>query len=141
MQENLIINDELIIPASELHISATKSQGPGGQHVNTTNSCVQLHWNIKSSQVLLESQRQILLRRLSTRLVKEEELVIQVDSERSQLRNKALACERLIYLVRQALVPIKKRLKTKTPKFSKMERLENKKKRSVIKKLRRLHVM
>jgi len=138
METDLTINERLTIPGSELEVSVSKASGPGGQHVNKTSSRVSLRWSVKHSQALTEAQRAQIMQRLKARLVGEGELLLHVDSERSQLRNRETARERLAQIVKDALRVVKKRVATKPSLGSKARRIEGKKKRGVIKKLRKL---
>lgn len=94
----------LVIPASELAERFSRSSGPGGQSVNTTDSRVQLSFDLATSSVLTETQRERALRRLAIRL---DGTVLTVDAseERSQFRNRTAARERLAALLREALAP------------------------------------
>lgn len=138
MESALQINQAIAIPQSELKITTSRSSGPGGQHVQKTSSRVQLRWNIATSQVLTDKERALLLERLESKLVGEEEILITVESERSQLRNKEHAFKRLAQIIRRALLTPKKRIKTKATKSSQIKRVDNKKRRGQLKKLRRL---
>lgn len=137
MEANLIINDDIVIPSWELRISVSRASGPGGQHVNKTSSRVSLRWNVLTTTALTDDARAMILQRLKSRLTNEGELIIHVESERSQLRNRYIARERLGELIRKALRPVKKRLATKPTLGSKTRRIAGKKKRGLIKKLRR----
>jgi len=137
MEKDLTINQHIIIPGSELYVSVSRASGPGGQHVNKTSSRVSLRWNIKNSTALTDAQRVQILERLKSRLVGDCELLLHVESERSQLRNREIARERLAHIVKKALRPVKKRIATKATVASKTRRLEGKKKRGIIKKLRK----
>ena len=94
----------LVIPAGELVERYSRSSGPGGQSVNTTDSRVQLSFDLGTSAVLTDSQRERALRRLAVRL---DGTVLTVDSseERSQFRNRSAARERRAGLLREALAP------------------------------------
>lgn len=137
METDLIINERVTIPGAELIISVSKASGPGGQHVNKTSSRVSLRWNVQNSQALTPTQRAQIMERLKSRLVGEGEVLLHVESERSQLRNREIARERLVHLIKDALRVIKKRVATKPSLGSKVRRIENKKKRGTIKKLRK----
>lgn len=137
MDADLVITDTLIIPASELMITAARSSGPGGQHVNKTSSKILLRWSPQTSNVLSDEQRALILERLQSRLVGGHELLIQVESERSQHRNRTIALERLRELLRYALRPVKARKPTRIPARAHARRLDEKKKRGLIKKIRR----
>lgn len=133
MNEDLIVRQNLIIPAAELAWSTSRASGPGGQHVNKTSSRVSVRWDVLESAILTESQRKRILEKLSSRLTGEGVLVVNVESSRSQHRNRQLASERLVELVRQALVRPKKRVPTRPSKAAKKRRIEAKKRRSGIK--------
>src|SRR5580700_5059324 len=137
MEEDLYINDALTIPHDELLVTTSRSSGPGGQHVNKTSSKVSLRWNVRTSRVINDAQRASILRYLNSRLVGEGELLIHVETERSQLRNRALAKERLADLIRSALVPRKRRIATKPTPQAKKRRIKNKVLRGALKQLRR----
>lgn len=137
MESGLIVNEHLIIPDAELEVSVSRSSGPGGQHVNKTSSRVSLRWNVKTSSVLGDEQKAILFKRLSSRLVGEGEILIHVESERSQQKNRRIARERLAQLIKNALKPLKKRTATKPTLGSKKQRLKNKKLRGLLKKSRK----
>lgn len=138
MEADLLINSQLVIPGSELVVSTSRSSGPGGQHVNKTSSRVSLRWNIALSHVLSDAQRTLLLHRLTSHVVGEGEILLHVESERSQHKNRALARERLAKLIQHALRPEKPRVATRPTAGSKTRRIQSKIRRSVIKKLRRV---
>jgi len=94
----------LTIPAAELQWKFSRSSGPGGQHVNTSDSRVQLTWNVADSAVLTDDQRATLLTRLGRRMVGGS-ITLTVSERRSQLRNREAALESLAGLVRGALAP------------------------------------
>jgi ribosome-associated protein len=124
------------IDYSEIEFSVTRSQGPGGQHVNRTNSCVQLRFSILESQSLTDEQKQKLLHRLGHRLAQGEFILIRVESERDQKSNKDKSVKMLNDLINMTLRDPKKRKPTKPTKSSQRKRLESKKTRSDVKKLR-----
>ena len=126
----------IIIDYSEIEFSVTRSQGPGGQHVNRTNSCVQLRFSILESQSLNDEQKQKLLTRLQHRLAQDEFILIRVESERDQKSNKDKSVQMLTELINKTLIDPKKRKPTKPTKSSQRKRLESKKSRSDIKKNR-----
>ncbi|MCU1553320.1 MAG: peptide chain release factor 1 [Arthrobacter sp.] len=83
----------LTIPASELRRRFSRSSGPGGQHVNTTDSRVELSWNLADSAALSEDQRQMLIKRLGRRLIAGV-ITVTASEQRSQLRNREIARQR-----------------------------------------------
>ncbi|UKA51709.1 aminoacyl-tRNA hydrolase [Arthrobacter sp. FW305-123] len=94
----------LTIPASELGWRFSRSSGPGGQHVNTTDSRAELLWNVADSSALTDEQRLLLLRRLGPKLVAGV-ITVTASEERSQLRNRELALAKLARLISNGLVP------------------------------------
>ncbi len=136
MEADLRINNKITIPGSELIISVSKASGPGGQHVNKTSSKVSLRWNLFSSTAFSAHELEQIINKLRFRLVGDGDILIHVDSERSQLRNKDIARERLTKILLEALKPIKKRVASQPTLGSKNRRIETKKKRGVTKKLR-----
>jgi len=98
------VTPELTIPGGELEWKFSRSSGPGGQHVNTSSSRVQLSWNVAYSDVLTEEQRDLLFMKLGRRLIKSA-VVVTVQEQRSQLRNRETALETLAEIVRDALAP------------------------------------
>ena len=126
----------LTIPAAELDWRFSRSSGPGGQHVNTSDSRVQLSWNIADSVVLSESQRGQLLGRLGRRLTAGR-ITVTVSAQRSQLRNRETALEHLGELVRDALAPpAPLRRATRPTRGSARRHLAGKKRRSETKQQR-----
>ncbi|NAS20829.1 aminoacyl-tRNA hydrolase [Herbidospora sp. NEAU-GS84] len=125
------------IPEAELHWRFSRSSGPGGQGVNTTDSRVELSFDIVNTQALTDVQRERALERLAHRLV-DGVLTIAAQEFRSQLRNREAARTRLEAALRDAIAPpAKKRRPTKPSKGQVERRLENKKRRSDVKRLRR----
>ncbi len=124
------INQSLVIPDTELDWKYTTSGGPGGQHANKSSTRVQLSWNIAESEVLNEGVRARLQSKLG------DVVRADVDDNRSQLRNKDLAAERLAAKVRAALVQQRKRKATKPSRGSQRRRLDGKKRDAKTKKLR-----
>lgn len=133
---DLEVTRSLTIPAGELGWRFSRSSGPGGQHVNTSDSRVELLWNIAESAVLTEPQRERLLEKLDHRIVSGT-LTVASSEQRSQLRNREIALDKLADLVRQALAPdAAKRRATKPTSGSKRRHLAAKTRRSETKKLR-----
>ncbi len=129
--------DGLIIPDAELVERFTRSSGPGGQSVNTTDSRVELVWDVGASTALSGSQRARVLDRLGGRLV-DGVLTISASEHRAQLRNRIAARERLVALVAAALTPQRVRRPTRPSKAARQARLDAKRRRSAVKAARRL---
>lgn len=125
-----------MINYSEVEFTAVRSQGPGGQHVNKTNSCVQLRFSVLQSQSLSAEEKEKILTRLAHRIIQNEFILIRVESERDQKSNKDKSFKMLVEMLKKALIDPKKRKKTKPTKSSVRKRLESKKKASEIKKIR-----
>ena len=117
--------DEALL-ISELNFKAIRSSGAGGQHVNKTSSKVELMFNLNDSNVFDEKQKTLLQSNLKSRLTKDDIFLLQCDESRSQHKNKALAIERFLELINQALIVPKVRKKTKVPKAVKIKRLKTK---------------
>jgi ribosome-associated protein len=137
MPEDIIINNRVTIPASELSYAASRSSGPGGQHANKTDSRIQVRWNVPASKAMSDYLKKRLLRVLGSRLTDDGDLLLAADSHRSQHRNRDEVNQRLAALVREALVPPKPRRKTKPSKASRQKRLDNKRRRADLKNQRR----
>ena len=124
------------IPADELEFRATRSGGPGGQHVNTSSTRAEIRWNVLTSRAVNESERARLLVKLARRLDGRGWLRVADSGSRSQLQNRERATDRLIETVAAALVEPKRRKKTKVPRAATAKRLEAKRERGAIKRLR-----
>jgi len=133
----LDVSPDLRLPLAELEFRASRSGGPGGQHVNTSSTRVEVTWDIAGSPALSEQQRQRLLVRLGSRLDGTGRLRLVSSATRSQLRNREDVTERLRDVVAQALVVRKARKRTRTPRAAKAARLENKRRRAATKRDRR----
>ena len=132
----LRITPELAIPRAELEYRASRSGGPGGQHVNTSSTRVELLWNVLASPALTEAQRARLLEKLSGRIDQEGTLRVVASTHRSQFQNKQEATERLRLLVAEALRVPKRRRKTRPPAAAREARLRAKKRRADVKRAR-----
>nr|WP_269204207.1 alternative ribosome rescue aminoacyl-tRNA hydrolase ArfB [Motilibacter rhizosphaerae] len=124
------------IPPAELTWRFSRSSGPGGQSVNTTDSRVELSFDVERSESLPEQLRRRALGRLDGRLV-DGVLTVSAQEERSQLRNRAVAREKLAQTLREALAPPPPvRRPTKPSRASQQRRIDEKKRRGSIKRLR-----
>jgi ribosome-associated protein len=133
----LEITNDISIDESEIQFGFIRSSGPGGQNVNKVASAVQLRFDAKRSASLPEDVRQRLLRLAGKRITEDGILIIEAKRYRSQERNRKDAIERLVGLVRKSAEKPKSRKKTKPTEASKRRRLEEKRHRSEIKRLRR----
>lgn len=122
---------------NEFIYSASRSGGPGGQNVNKVSTKVELRFNLLLSASFTETEKELLFRKLKNKINKEGELLIISQSERSQILNKQVATEKFYILISKALTIPKYRRATKPTFSSKIKRLEEKKNRGSIKKLRK----
>jgi len=133
---DLPIKNGIIIPENELEITVSRAGGPGGQHVNKTSTRITVRWNVQTTPVLSDEQRERVLQKLHTRLTTTGDLIVHNSTSRSQQQNKELALLRLADIIRTALHVQKKRIPTRVPKMAKEARLHAKTQRSRLKKLR-----
>ena len=133
----MLISPDLSISDSELSYRATRAGGPGGQHVNTSSTRVELWWHLAGSPSLSADQRHWLTTRLAGRLDSEGWLRLVSAGSRSQLQNRKDVTERFRTVLVQAMVVPKKRKKTRPSKAAKERRLAVKKRTSAKKELRR----
>ena len=127
------ISRAIAIDSDELVESFTRAAGPGGQHVNTTDSAVLLRFDVAQSPNLPEAVKQRLAVLAGSRMTREGVLVLRSEGARSQLLNRQEVRERLIALIREALIVPKKRRPTKPTKASQTRRVDAKKGRSAVK--------
>ncbi|MGE5420729.1 MAG: alternative ribosome rescue aminoacyl-tRNA hydrolase ArfB [Chloroflexota bacterium] len=125
------------INPSEFRFSTSRSSGPGGQNVNKVNTRVELRFNIPAASSLSEAEKERIMSLLKNRISNEGELLIVSQSERTQLRNKEKAEERLYSLLSKALTIKPERKPTQPTNASKARRVDQKKKRGLIKSLRK----
>ena len=131
------IIDGVSVPRSELTYRATRSGGPGGQHVNTSATRVELTWDAAGSPSLSDEQRERVLAKLANRIGGEGVLRLVESGSRSQHRNREVVTERFRTLVAEALHVPKARRRTRPSRAAKEERLSEKKRRGETKRLRR----
>ena len=131
------MNGWLVIPAGELHERFSRSSGPGGQSVNTTDSRVELSFDVRRSPSLPEHARERALQRLARRLA-DGVVTVSAENERSQLMNREAARARLASLLRQAIAPPPPpRVATKPSRKARERRLRDKRRRAETKRNRR----
>ena len=126
----LVVDARVSIPRSELVYRASRSGGPGGQHVNTSSTRIELLWDFARSRALDDISRARLAEKLAARLDAEGNLRVVASDRRSQQQNRIAAEERLAELVRRALVVPKKRKATRPSRAAREKRLEEKRHRS-----------
>jgi ribosome-associated protein len=131
------VSPALRIPVGELVYRASRSSGPGGQHVNTSSTRIEVVWDVAASPTLGDAERARLLARLGRRLDSAGRLRLVSGEFKSQLRNREAVTERLRALVAAALVVPKRRKRTRPPAAAKAARLDAKRRRSAIKRTRR----
>jgi ribosome-associated protein len=127
------ITSQLAIPKNELHFSASRSSGPGGQHVNKVSTRVTLRFDVTNSPTLSAEQKRRILARLPTRINKDGVLWVVSQRSRSQAANKDLAIERFVELLQQALKQTPKRKRTGISAAAQQRRLDEKKQRGRLK--------
>ena len=133
----LEVTPRVRIPLAELVYRASRSRGPGGQHVNTSSMRIEVVWDVAGSTALADDERARLLARLGRRLDSAGQLRLVSGEFRSQLRNREAVTERLRTAVAAALTVPKRRKRTRLPAAAKAARLEAKRRRSAIKRTRR----
>ncbi len=122
-------NTDIYIPdlENEFVFQTSRSSGPGGQNVNKVNSRVELRFDIPNSDLLTDEQKEVLQKKLASKLTSEGILIVVSQESRSQLENKELSVQKFYKLISDALKPIKKRKPTRPTKSSEERRLQKKK--------------
>ena len=123
----LVVDADVSIPRHELQLRATRAGGPGGQHVNTSSTRIELLWNVRESRALTDAQRRQVLDRLASRVDAQGNVRVVASAYRSQARNREDAMERLGTMIRKALVVPKARKQTRPSRAAKEKRLISKK--------------
>ena len=123
----LVVAPDLTIPRHELTFRASRAGGPGGQHVNTSATRVEVLWNVATSRVIDENQRRRIQEKLAPRIDAEGNVRVVGSAFRSQARNRNDAEARLASLVRRALMVPKARKKTRPSRTAVENRLRTKK--------------
>lgn len=136
VQDGLSVKNGIVIPMHELEITTSRAGGPGGQHVNKSDTRVTVRWNVYKTVALNQAQLSRVLQNLQSRLTIDGDLIINCATSRSQQQNKEAAFVLLAQVIRKALFIPKKRVATKVSRAAKESRLQTKARRSAIKKLR-----
>ena len=134
---DIVVNEQVTIPAAELRVSFARSGGPGGQNVNKVETKVELRWNPADSAVLLGETRDRVLEGLGRKLTTDGDLIVTSSRTRDQMRNREDAEEKLGRMVARSLQKAKPRRRTRPSRRSVEERLQDKKQRGRIKETRR----
>ena len=127
------VNDELNIPDDEIVFEMSTSSGPGGQHVNRVQTRVTLSFDVDRSMALGDRERARIRDVLASRINKSGQLQIRSERHRSQRMNREDAVRKFAELLRDALIPEAPRKKTRVSRVVKARRLDEKKRRSNVK--------
>jgi len=136
MSEVIRVTPEIAIPVAELEFRASRASGPGGQGVNTTDSRVELRFDVAGSPSLPPAARERALRRLGPRLDSSGVLRVVAQAQRSQLANRRAAVERFAELLAAALATPRPRRPTRPSRAAAARRVESKRRRAATKRLR-----
>jgi ribosome-associated protein len=126
----IVVNERVAVPRQELEFKASRAGGPGGQHVNTSSTRIELTWNLERSTAVTDAERARLREKLAAKLDGEGTLRVVASEMRSQSQNRARAEARFADVLRRALVVPKPRKKTRPSRGAVEERLREKKKKS-----------
>lgn len=132
----LVITSNLSIPEHELQFRASRSSGPGGQHVNKVNTRMTLHFDIRNSPSLTVMQKSRVSQKLKTRVNKDGIFYLYAHRSRSQAMNRADLLDKFCRLLREALTPQRARGETQVPERSREQRVDQKKRRGQLKQRR-----
>jgi len=133
----IVINQNLSIPDSEVRFSAARSGGPGGQHVNKVSSRVILEFDVMHTSALSPYQKRRITERVGNRMNQQGILRLQAQRHRTQSANRTDLLKKFIEILQDALRPVKSRIPTRVPHRVREKRLEEKKLRTQVKRVRR----
>lgn len=137
MDRDIIVNRRIRIPESELTFRFSRSGGPGGQNVNKVSTRVEVIFDVAASPSLSDEDRSRVAAYAGARITKEGKLTVASERSRSQWKNREMAIERLVALLRASLAPQKRRIATVPTAGSRSKKLHSKKKQSEKKQRRR----
>ncbi len=137
MSDSIEVGPGLVIPPSELNWEFSRSGGPGGQHVNTTDTRARLRFALEETSILGPGVKRRLRERHPGWITQSGDLVITSDEHRSRGQNTAACIERLTEAIREALVPPRPRRRTAPTRASAQRRFATKKARGSVKSTRR----
>lgn len=132
----IVINQNLSIPDSEMRFSAARSGGPGGQHVNKVSSRVILEFDVMHTSALSPYQKRRIAERVGNRMNQQGILRLQAQRHRTQSANRTDLLKKFIEILQDALRPVKSRVPTRVPHRVREKRLEEKKLRTQVKRVR-----
>ena len=131
------INEDIIINSKEIKYKPIKSSGPGGQNINKNSTAISLHFDVSKSTSLSSETKDKIMSKPHKYLSKSQKIIIKVNTYKSQNKNKSEANSRLIAFFKKSIATKKKRFKTSPKKSSIEKRLDDKRKNSFKKKLRK----
>ncbi len=124
--DGIRVTQTVVIPRSELVVRATRSGGPGGQHVNTSSTRIEIAWDVMRTRALTDEERARVIARLGARISEEGTVRVVASDSRSQRQNRERAETRLSDLIRRALAVPKARKRTRVPRGAVEARLDEK---------------